>query len=130
MEQQSRAVIVLKRILAISIILITTVFIVYSCSAMNYVSNYKYNLLEDIGSIYEDNDEKCVLKIMSEKEIFVSSTFEEYTATYEVEQKENLLLLTKTTTEETTVKIAFLALSAKELFWQTKNIILYKLENE
>lgn len=117
----------LKRLLLISVFTIVTVLICYSCSAINKVSNYTINLKNSIGNIYETENQDTVLIINSETEAYLNTKVENYSAVYAVEQKENLLLLTRQE-EEKTIKIAFLSLSEKELFWQNQSIILYRWE--
>lgn len=119
----------LKRILLISVVVIVSVLICYSCSAINKVSGYTINLNDSIGNIYESENQDAVLIINTKEEAYFSTKEEGLTSIYSIEQKENLLLLTAKKDEETT-KLVFISLSETEIFWQSKNSILHRWEDE
>lgn len=119
----------LKRILLISVVVIVSVLICYSCSAINKVSGYTINLNDSIGNIYESENQDTVLIINTKEEAYFNTKEEGLTSLYSIEQKDNLLLLTANKGEETT-KLVFVSLSKNEIFWQTKNSILYRWEDE
>lgn len=119
MEQQNKALVIFKRILAIFIIFISTIFVCYACSAVKTVSSYNYSLEADVGSIYQSENEKYTLKIMSATEAYF---YQDNSAeSYDLAVKENVLFCTK---ED--VKYIFLAFSESEMFWQTKDVYLFK----
>ena len=113
----------------ISVVIIVSVLICYSCSAINKVSGYTINLNDSIGNIYESENQDTVLIINTKEEAYLNTKEEGLTSLYSIEQKENLLLLTANNGEETT-KLVFISLSENEMFWQTKNLILYRWEDE
>lgn len=117
----------LKRLLLIVVFIVVTLLICYSCSAINKVSSYTINLKNSIGNIFETQNQDTVLIINSETEAYLNTKIKDYTSIYTIEQKENLLLLTKEKDKET-IKIVFLSLSDDEIFWQNQNLILYKWE--
>lgn len=129
MENKNIFLTILKRILLIFTITFSVILACYTCSAIDKVSNYTINLKDSVGFIYETENQDTVLMFNSETEAYLNTKIENYTAIYNIEQKDNLLLLTNTVDEKTT-KLAFLSLSEKELFWQNQNIILYRWNEE
>lgn len=118
----------LKRLLLISVIVVASILVCYSCSAIDRVSSYTINLNDCIGYIYESENQDTVLIINSVEQAYFNTTDETLIAVYDIEQKENVLILTYEEKDKTN-KLVFLSLSENELFWQQKNIILYRWED-
>lgn len=117
----------IKRLLLIMFITVVAVLICYSCSAINSVSNYTINLEKATGSVFEAENQQTVLIINSPTGALINTSYEDLSGLYDLEQKNNVLFLTRGA-EENKTELVFVSLSGEELFWQNKNLILYKWE--
>lgn len=126
-ENSSKFIIFLKRLLLIASISIIAIVTCYTCSAINKVSNYRINLKNSVGLVYEAHNQTTVLSFKSTEEAIITTDKKNKEGTYAVEQKNNILFLTKGSGDEL-IKTVFVSLSSKELFWQSENIILYLWE--
>lgn len=123
MENRNRLIVFLKRFLLIFILFVSTVLIVYGCSAVKALNKYNYNVQSDIQSIYKSEDNLYSLTIVSKEEASFSE--EDNISTYTLTIKDNVLFL-----DGQESRNVFIALSAKEMLWQTKNIYLFKQTQE
>ena len=121
MENRSGFISFLKRILLISVLFVTVTIFVYYCSAVRSINQYKYNIYNDIGSVYLTEDKAESLTILSEKEaqLYIENSNLLYTVTI----KDNILFL-----DGQESRNVFIVLSKTEMLWQTKNRYLFKLE--
>lgn len=118
-----------KRLLVILIFTVSIVFFCYSCSAISTVSKYKIDLKNYIGYVFEAENQQTVLVINSLEEAYINAAEEEIGGIYVLEQRDNVLFLEKGEGEEA-INQVFISISAKELFWQTKNQYLYLTESD
>lgn len=118
-----------KRLLVLIIFAVSIMLFCYSCSAINAVSNYKINLKDNIGCVFEAENQQTVLVINSFEEAYINAAEEKIGGIYSLEQRDNVLFLKKGEGEET-INQVFVSISAKELFWQTKNQYLYRTDGD
>ena len=123
MEKRNRLIVFLKRFLLIFVLFASTVLIVYGCSAIKALNKYNYNVQSDIQSIYKSEDNLYSLTIVSKEEASFSE--ENKSLTYTLTVKDNVLFL-----DGQESRNVFIALSSKEMLWQTKNLYLYKQTQE
>ena len=128
-QQQSGIVTLLKRVVLFLFSGLVTAAICYSCSAINTVSSYSLNINDVIGVVYETENQQSVLIVKSLSEATINTTYEELSGVYTLEQKANILFLTRNV-KESEQKMVFVSMSEKEMLWQNKNLILYKWEEE
>ena len=110
----------LQRFLVIFIFAIIGLFVAYSCSAINKVSNYSLNINDVISRQYTNENRTAVLMFQSETEAYLSS--ENDNDVYTVTPKDNLIYLDK---ESTKTRHIFIPISNNDIFWQDKNMHLY-----
>lgn len=109
-------------ILTVIFIIIVSAFVIHSCST---VSNYSTNIINLVGNTYASNDYKTALIIESEE-----------SGIYRLNDEDNKVVLSTKSNliiginEEEDLKVVFITVSEKELYLQTKNIMLYKLFDE
>ncbi len=117
---------ILKRILLFILIGIIATLFCYSCSAFKSVSNHTINLEKSVGSVFEAENQQTVLIFNTSSEALINTNYDNVSGLYNIEQKDNVLLLSKGSEEE---KLIFLSLSNTEILWQNKDIILFKWED-
>ena len=109
-------------ILTVIFIIIVSTFVMHSCST---ISNYSTNIIYLVGNTYASNDYKAALIIESEESGIYRLNDEDSKVV--LSTKSNLIIGIN---EEEDLKVVFVTVSEKELYLQTKNIMLYKLFDE
>lgn len=120
-------IVFLKRLLLIASVSAAVILTCYTCSAIKKVSSYKINLKESIGLIFESQNQSIVLSFKTAEEAVITTEKKNKEGTYLIEQKSNVLFLTKGDGENK-VNTVFVSLSKKELLWQSENVVLYLWE--
>lgn len=116
-----------KRLLLIAVISIVTILTCYTCSAIKKVSSYKINLKDLVGLVFESQNQSTVLSFKSIEEAVIATDKKDKEGSYLIEQKSNVLFLSKDDSDNK-IKTVFVSLSSKELLWQSENIVLYLWE--
>ncbi len=118
-----------KRLLLLLFLAVTAILFCYSCSAISAVSNYKIDLKSAIGNVFETDNQQTVLVINSLEEAYLNTSDAEIAGVYSLEQKDNVLFMSKGEGEKKSKQV-FVSISANELLWQNKNTFLYRWEEE